>query len=267
LKLIALLQKGDKPINTTNQTATMKRDKQMNTKQQTAIKESNMKITGSTLIHWAGLAAIVAGLLFVFVQLIHPPELLSSVTTSTWVIVHYMTIAMCLLGLFGIAGLYVRQVKEVGWLGLVGYLLFSLFLALTMALVVAEAFILPLLTTETPKFVEGFLGIVSGSASEINLGTLPTLGLLAGLFYMFGGVLFGVATFRAGILPRWAGVVLAVGTVLPPLLPHDIVRLAAVPVGLALAWLGYALWSERRENAADPLLDMGSAQLRQAGVE
>jgi hypothetical protein len=26
----------------------------------------------------------------------------------------------------------------------------------------------------------------------------------------------------------------------------------AVPVGLALAWLGYALLSERREQAADP---------------
>lgn len=254
-------------MSTNNQTATMKRDNQMNTKQQTVIKESKIKITASTLSRWAGLAAMGAGIIFVVVQMVHPPELLSSVTTSMWAIVHYMTIAMCLLGLFGMAGIYVRQVKEVGWLGLVGYLLLSLFLALTMALVVAEAFILPLLVTETPKFVEGFLGIVSGSTSEFNLGSLPILGLLAGVFYMFGGVLFGVATFRAGILPRWAGVVLAIGTMLPILLPHDIVRLAAVPVGLALAWLGYALWSERREKATEALPDRGGAQLRKVAAE
>jgi hypothetical protein len=36
------------------------------------------------------------------------------------------------------------------------------------------------------------------------------------------------------------------------LLPHDIQRLAAIPVALAIAWLGYALLSERREQAAEP---------------
>ncbi len=66
---------------------------------------------------------------------------------------------------------------------------------------------------------------------------------------MLGGLLFGIATFRAGILPRWAGVLLALGTVLAPvagLLPYASQPKIAVPVGLALAWLGYALWSERR---------------------
>jgi hypothetical protein len=40
-------------------------------------------------------------------------------------------------------------------------------------------------------------------------------------------------------------------TPLAALLPHDIQPKVAVPVGIALAWLGYALWSERREQAAD----------------
>jgi hypothetical protein len=33
-------------------------------------------------------------------------------------------------------------------------------------------------------------------------------------------------------------------------------------VALAIAWLGYALFSERRARASDPALDMGSTQLR-----
>jgi uncharacterized iron-regulated membrane protein len=54
---------------------------------------------------------------------------------------------------------------------------------------------------------------------------------------------------------RWAGAALAVGTVAPLvlslLLPHAFIRLAAVPVGIALALLGYALWSERREKVSE----------------
>jgi hypothetical protein len=35
-----------------------------------------------------------------------------------------------------------------------------------------------------------------------------------------------------------------------------------VPLGLALVWLGYALFSERREQAAEPAPGTGSPQLR-----
>ena len=71
----------------------------------------------------------------------------------------------------------------------------------------------------------------------------------SGVLYLLGGVLFGVATFRAAILPRWAGALLALGTLLPlafSAVPQVNVRLAAVPVGVAVAWLGFALWAERR---------------------
>ena len=87
---------------------------------------------------------------------------------------------------------------------------------------------------------------------------------------MLGGLLFGIATFRAGILPRWAAGLLAVGAMLAPvaaLLPHELQPKVAVPVGLALAWLGYALWSERREHAAEPVPGRVSPQLRQTAAE
>ena len=211
----------------------------------------------SNLIRWAGLSATSSGILFIFIQTIHPLDILSSVTTAQWAIVHYLGVTMSFLGLLGIAGLYARQVEEVGWLGLAGYLLFSLFFALTMAFQFLEAFISPLLATEAPKVVEGFLGIASGHATETNLGALPAVYSATGVCYLLGGVLFGVATFRARILPRWAAGLLAVGTLLPilgsSLFPHPYDRIFAVPVGLALAWLGYALWSERRANVSEPL--------------
>ena len=73
-----------------------------------------MNTTASKLIRWAGLSAMVGGFLFVGIQPIHPPEILSSFTTSTWAIVHYVGVAMCLLNLLGITGIYARQVKESG---------------------------------------------------------------------------------------------------------------------------------------------------------
>ena len=87
----------------------------------------------------------------------------------------------------------------------------------------------------------------------MDLGALPTLWTLTAPIYILGGLPFGIATFRAGILPRWAGALLAVGTVLAPvaaLLPNASQPKIAVPVGMALAWLGYALWSERRTQTS-----------------
>jgi hypothetical protein len=224
-----------------------------------------VKTTASNLIRWAGLSAVVGGSLFVAIQPIHPPDTLAAVTTPTWAIVHYVGVAMCLLILLGIAGMYARQVEESGWLGLAGFLVFGLVWALLAAFQFAEGLIMPPLATDAPKFVEGFLGITSMSPSEVSLGILPTVYSITSGLYLLGGVLFGIATFRAGVLPRWAGGGLAVGTVSPLalslVLPHEFIRLAAVPVGIALALLGYALWSERRETVSQPVPAKGRPQL------
>ena len=73
--------------------------------------------------------------------------------------------------------------------------------------------------------------------------------------YLFGPLLFGIATFRAGILPRWAGALFVVGAKLAPVsalaIPPEYQPKVMIPNGLALAWLGYALFSERRERASE----------------
>jgi hypothetical protein len=228
-----------------------------------------MKPTASNLIRWAGLSAVAAGVIFAGIQPIHPPDLLPSVTTAAWAIIMPFKLAMSVLFLAGIAGLYARQVEESGWLGLAGFLALSVSWALQTAFIFAEAFILPVLATTAPEFVESFLGIVNGVPGEMNIGALPVVYGVAGLLYMLGGVLFGIATLRARVLPRWAGGLLAVAAAVTPaaaLLPHAIQRYAAVPVGLALAWLGYALWSERRKQASQPVPATESPLFRHSSV-
>jgi len=87
---------------------------------------------------------------------------------------------------------------------------------------------------------------------------------------ILGPLLFGIATLRAGILSRWAAGVFGFGSVSSlafALIPPALEPLATVPVGIGLVWLGYALWSERREHASDPVPGRGRPQLRQAGAE
>ena len=224
--------------------------------QESIKKESTMNTTPSTLIRWSGLAAVAGGLIFAGIQPIHPPDVVSSVTTGAWAIITQLKTAMCLLFLLGIAGIYAWQANRAGRLGVAGLLLFSLSWALQTPFVFAETFILPLLATDAPEFVDGVLGISYGRASEVDLGALPALYALVGILYMLGGLLLGIATLRAGVLPRRAAGLLAVTATLTPaaaLLPHHIQRLAGVPMGIALAWLGYAVWSERRAHASEPL--------------
>ena len=217
-----------------------------------------MKVTAPSVIRWAGLSAMAAGIIFVVVQPLHPPDVLSSVTAPRWAIVHFFSTAMCFLALLGVTGLYARQVKEAGWLGLAGYLVFSLFWALQAPYVFAEAFILPHLTNAAPQFVRGWMAVAGGPVGGgMSLGALATVYQLIGGLYILGGLVFGIATFRARILSRWAAGLLIVAPLAAPvgaLLPGELHRIAAVPMGIALAWLGYALWSERREQASGPRL-------------
>jgi hypothetical protein len=225
-----------------------------------------------TLTRWAGLSAIAAGVIFAGIQPVHPLDTLESVTTTHWTIIQALKTAMCVFGLFGLTGLYARQAHVAGWLGLAGYLLFSLFYALTLPFAYTEAVLLPLLASEAPAFVTGFLGIFNGQPTTMNLGALPALYALAGFAgYVLGGLLFGIATVRAGLLPRWAGRLLAAAAVSPPLLasllPHPLDRMLAVPMGIALIWLGYALWSERRGPADERLAGAATPQLRGTSAE
>ncbi len=232
--------------------------------------EKTMTVTAKNLIRWSGLATVVAGVIFAGIQPIHPADVVASVTTGAWALITSLKTVMCLLFLIGITGLYARQVEKAGWLGLAGFLVLVLGWAIQTCFVFAETTILPVLATTDPQFVDGLLGISYGRASAVNLGALPALyNLVVTIPYLLGGLLFGIATLRAGILPRWpAGLLAAVSAVTPAaiLLPHQIQRLVGMPVGIAFAWLGFALWMERRAPAAHPALS-GLPRLGHTGAK
>ena len=223
----------------------------MNIVERLSVKQERAAVTTTTLFRLTGLSAVVAGLCFIIVGLFHQVNVPASVTTATWANVHIAATVMGYFGILGMSGLYARQAERAGWMGLVGFALFSLWLALVMTFSMVEAFILPGLAAESPAFVEGFLGMFGGVPSAVDLSALPTIWQASGLLYIAGPLLFGIATFRAGVLSRWAGLLLALGAMLVPVgavLPPALESLIMVPVGLALSWLGFALFIERRSD-------------------
>jgi hypothetical protein len=214
-----------------------------------------MKFTGDRLIRSAGLSALIAGACYVLVGIFHPANIPSSVTTTRWEVVHVLACAMAFFGVLGLTGLYARQAAKTGWLGLAGYLMLEVWLVLIMGFSFVEAFILPHVASTSPAFVEAWMGMFNGPAGTFDLGVLPTLWTLTAPIYILGGLFFGIATFRAGVLPRWAGALLALSTLLAPVaafLPNASQPKMAIPMGIALAWLGYALWTEQRTQPLSP---------------
>ncbi|HSK92820.1 MAG TPA: hypothetical protein VLA76_02035 [Candidatus Angelobacter sp.] len=220
-----------------------------------------MRVTTNGLIRATGVAAILAGLLFVIIQPLHPDDVLASVTTDAWAIIHYATLVMLALFVIGITGIYARQIERIGWIGLAGYIVLVVGLVLTAIGTAIEALVQPLVAASDPGFVEGMLAMVHGDPIQVDLGAIPLLWNAASAGFLGGTLLFGFATFRAGILSRWASAVFAVGLFatapLAGLLGTP--RVGAVPIGIGLAWLGWSLWADRRRSPVRSITETGSA--------
>jgi hypothetical protein len=258
-------------MNINKKTTNHEGDKQMNTKGKTAIKESKTRISTAALMRLAGFFAMLGGLGFIVTGMFHPANEPAYVTTPTWIIVHIFATSLGYFGVLGLAGLYARQVEKAGWLGLIGFLLFGGWMALQMPFSAFEAVILPHLASEFPPYVVGWLGMFRGIPSAVGLGALPTIWNISTPMLVLGALLFAIATFRAHVFPRWAAGLLALGCLMIPvaaLLPAQLqAKLIMIPIGLGMAWLGYALFTERRAPASDPCPDTGDLQLNPIGAD
>lgn len=189
---------------------------------------------------FAGIAAILSGILFIIIQFIHPANELASLTTTGWMIAHVLNFFFPILGILGITGIYLNQVKQSGYLGLAGYL--ALFGAFTLMTCFAfyEAFIAPVLATQAPQYATSALSILDGEAGPAYIGIIYQIN---GILYLLGGLLFGASTLRAKVFPKWASWLVIAGilaTLSAAALPA-MARPSAIIFSLGLASLGYIL--------------------------
>lgn len=219
-------------------------------------------MTRSKLTTMTAVAAILAGLTFMLIQPLHPADEVASVTTSAWAVIHYATMLMLILFVTGITGIYATQVEKLGWLGLSGFVVLTAGLLMTAAGTAIEAFVQPVIASSSPAFVQGMMDMIERRPTQADLGAIPALWDLASAFFLGGTILFGAANFRAKILSRWASAIFAVGLAasLPIATLVGMPRLAALPIGFGLAWLGYSLLTREREAVVEPMLSTAIPQ-------
>lgn len=204
-----------------------------------------MTITTTTLTRAAGVAAIAAGLVFIGVQINHPPSDVTSVATTEWAVRNALKVLMAALALVGLTGLYLRQVTRSGVLGLLGYAVLGGGYLLILSTAVVSGFVLPSLAGTDPGYVDDVLAAATGRAATGDIGALSTVLRLQDFGYLVGGLVFGVALFRARVVARWAAALLAVGgvvTIVISQLPDAFYRFLAFPNGIAMIGLGWSLW-------------------------
>ena len=215
-------------------------------------RKEKLKMSFRKLIPWSGIALFLTGVLFVITSLAHPSDFdPNAALSSLWAPVHVLLTFAFLLSLFGLVGLYARLQEQSGTLGLVAFILALFGSGLSIIAGAVEAYVEPFLasqqaTPQPPLALIDPAGPLSG---------LLLFFLLAVIFFFLGYTLMGVVIVRTRVLPRWAGWLLIIGTVLTNAtflgsigyVPRVI---GGVIFGIALGWLGYALWSEKGVTTA-----------------
>jgi hypothetical protein len=228
-----------------------------------------MTITPTTLTRAAGVVAVVAGLIFIGVQINHPHSDVTNVATTEWALRNSLKVLMAALALAGITGMYLRQVKQAGVLGFLGYVVLSTGYLLIMSSAYVSAYVLPSLADANPGYVNDVLAAATNGTAQSDIGLLQTVLQVQGIAFIGGSLIFGIALFRARVLARWAAALLAVGglvTVALAVMPDAFYRFLAFPNGIAMVALGYSLWRTARADTSS-LQAVDGPRVTPAGVE
>jgi hypothetical protein len=211
-----------------------------------------VNITTNRLTATAGLCAAAAGAIFIGVQIDHPPADVAHLLTAEMTVRETAKILMCVLALVGLTGMFLRHRRQLGRVGRVGYGLLSAGYLAMFAVECIIGYYLPTVAHSNPGYVQHVINGAMGHGPSGGIGSMRELFLVTGIGYSLGGLLFGIALFRARVLARWASLLLAYGTISTlalSVLPESFSRPFAVPTGIALIGLGVSLWRGQRREA------------------
>jgi hypothetical protein len=189
-----------------------------------------MKTMSAVTIRWSGATLALGALLVGVVSALVAIHMLS--IAVPWVATLFFIGAICTM--LALPGMYARQAKKAGWIGLAGHAL----LAIGWILILYYA-------------ANALLNPSVKSIPDTAAASLLALALLLGL------ALTTIATLRAGVYPKWAGFLLLAdcivfplalfGDLLPTLGSVSLGSLFGLAFGLLFAgafiWLGVSVWA------------------------
>ena len=180
------------------------------------------RISAPAFVRRSGLLAIAAGAYMVLAPLVHP----ESPQSTAWVPVHLLGFAALAVIQLALVGIFAYQIQRAGRLGVAGFLIAFFGTAMM------------LLEGREHLFSHDF-----GRGTPLGLWEL----VAASVIFSVGYILLGVAIGRADVLPRGAGILLAIGGPIvafsPPIGVLAVLIVGHALFGLGLVWSGYALWT------------------------
>jgi hypothetical protein len=173
-------------------------------------------------IRWSGLLLIVGAALLVAALVM--ASFMPEITQQLPPLANALMFPASILLLLSLPAMYARQADAVGWLGLIGHVLLQI------------GILLFVLVSGPPLLYSSFDRPFENSLTAFLLGNALSLGLL----------ITAIATLRAGVFPRWAGILLLIGTAgfffsffiaewLPRIAGQVVGVITDIPLGLALA--------------------------------
>jgi hypothetical protein len=182
-------------------------------------------MTLSSFIRFTGICSMIAGILFVSLAIWY--------NVGMHAFGAYLDLIGMLCLLLGLAGMYLSQAKAFGKPGFLIFLLAFFGAAMWTGHSWVNAFLIEVLETAAPEVLENPPGkLMTG----ITLSLYP---------FFLGLLLFGLFTAIKGILPRWPALILVIVPILD-FVPYG--SYVAQPLaGVALVWLGYAVWKRNDE--------------------
>lgn len=231
-------------------------------------------MSASTLYRLGGLALMAAFPVLLAGEAIHPPgEQINYLVMPIYPVAHLVQLLAWLLLLVGMPAAYARQAERAGWLGVVGFVLTMLFIVFTVDLLLWEINGAPLLAANpTTRYLVTPGTGPSGGGLMAN-GALGVVGrfFVLGIITIASPIVFGIATWRAGVLPRWSGILQIAAWPLLLIWGPAYLLLAKLgfssfdtlfsPLGfgygvqfLGYAWAGYALWSQTASKPAPKMV-------------
>lgn len=225
-------------------------------------------MSSTTLFRLSGLALILGALVFaVAVSLTGDATGISQYSDPLFLPARLGGIIGGLLLLIGLPGLYLRQADKTGKLGLVSFVMTFLGIA-------AHWPLLPILSfASAPLAARPETQSLIAGEGMVEVGPLFTgYFVLSTLILYLGIILLGIATLRARVFPRGAGVLLIVS---PPItliiLPIGLGSIAAVLTSavfvLGFAWCGYALWTGKERQEPTLATNNPNSTPKQSSIE
>jgi hypothetical protein len=202
------------------------------------------QVDRATLVRGAAVAAALSGLLNLLFFALHPrqgepPPPGALGPSYAWL--HLLGLLSLILGLFGLTAFYLVQHRRVGWLGLAGYLLAFIGSCGFIGFLWGDGLYSPVFERFSPALLD--------APALFFTGPLYIASAAAAFAFILGYVSFGIASYRAAVLPRDGIIAMTTGAVLvalppPPLVgvPWALIVAGAAILAAGLGRIGFALW-------------------------